>query len=153
RVLVEGENPALTPDGEEVLYSVTGTGTVLAIPRRGGASRSVTMVPGLVRFLGVGADKRVHMMVARSQAWEAWGAPLAGGTAVQDLPTPWSFLYAAPSGGWRAAIEWLPGNYHRVRFVPPGGPLEDPSLHEILSRGAFAWGSDGLTWFYRGEGG
>src|SRR5262249_38739671 len=137
--IVDGENPVLTADGREILYSLTGGETVMAVPVAGGRSRTVTHVPGMVRYMRVGPAHRVYMMVARSQTWEAWGAPVAGGVAERELPAPWTFLYPAPSNGWRAAIAWLPGHFYRVRLLSPGAALDDSSQHEISSRGSFAW--------------
>ena len=88
--VVEGETPALTPDGTEVVYSVTGTGRVMAIALAGGGPRHVTQVPGTIWSINVGPDGEVHLLVARPQRWEAWSAPLAGGAAAVELPAPWS---------------------------------------------------------------
>jgi Tol biopolymer transport system component len=147
--LFDGATPALTPDGAEIVYWVHGTGRVLAAPRGGGASRPVTEVPGRPINIAVGPEGRVHLVVARPPGWEAWGAPLAGGVAERELSAPWGLLLPAPRGGWRAAIEW-DGGRRRVRFVPPGAALDDPSARELVEegRGGQAWMPDGRSWVY-----
>jgi hypothetical protein len=100
--LVEGKAPAQTLDGREVLYSVQGR--VMAIPLHGGTQRAVTEVDGTVMSTRAGADGKVHMMVARPQGFEAWGAPVAGGSAERELPD-WAALWPAPRGGGRAVLQ------------------------------------------------
>jgi dipeptidyl aminopeptidase/acylaminoacyl peptidase len=149
--LVDGETPALTVDGAEVVFSVTGTGEVRAVPRVGGAARPITTLPGSIRAIHVGDDGKVHVTIAMPTGSEAWVAPLAGGAAERELPSPWTALVPAAHGGWRALLAARGGGY-RVRFLAPGAPFDDPAARELSARGRWAFSADGTTWIFNRDG-
>ena len=111
--LVDGETPAFTLDGAEILYSVPGR--ILAMPGRGGAPREVTRVSGKVLDVRVGPDRRIHFMVVGGQGPEAWSAPVAGGSSERELPAPWTEVVPAPRGDWRAVTHVVDAGARRVR--------------------------------------
>src|SRR5262249_27968215 len=116
--------------------------------------RVVTEITGTVLDLHVGPDGRVHMMVALPTGWEAWSAPVAGGAAMRELPTPWTALWPAPRGGWGAALRIGRGPAIRARLVPPGSDVNGPGAREVaVDSGdawtpAAAWTPDGQSWLY-----
>jgi serine/threonine protein kinase len=144
-VLGEGESPALTPDGAELLF---GRGPkLLAMPTHGeNAPRVVADLPGTAYDLHVGQDGRVHMMITRQTGHESWSVPLAGGVPEHELPLPWTDLLPAPQGGWRAAVEKTNYGTSRVRFLAPGAPL-DPGTRAVEVESG-AWAYDGRSFFY-----
>src|SRR5262249_8814895 len=103
-VLANGATPDLTPRGDEVVFAEAGSGGVRAVPVTGGPSRAITEAPGRVTHLGVGADEKVHLAIAKPDGFEAWAAPLAGGPAIREAAAPWLTIWPAPVGGWRSAF-------------------------------------------------
>src|SRR5262249_29814404 len=102
QTLGEGDVATLSPDGSEVIYSVPGTPTrILAMPRKGGPSRTVTTIARRVTDLAMGPDGTVHLGLGDAAGFEAWRAPLAGGEAIREAPAPWALIAPAPTGGWR----------------------------------------------------
>jgi WD40-like Beta Propeller Repeat len=145
RTLAEGRTPAVSPDGREIFYSVSGSPTrVFAVPRTGGTPRPVTEIAQPIRHLAAGADGQLHIWVVGEKVFEAWRAPLAGGVAEREAPAPWAWIVPAPAGGWRMAlaIEGIPtleGVRVTRHFWPPGVSLDDPPARVQRSDGP-GWG-------------
>jgi len=60
-----------------------------------------------------------------------------------------SWLMPSPRGGGRAAVQLLDYSPRwRVRFLPPGAPLDAPGAREITANGSCVWALDGRSWVY-----
>ncbi len=95
RVIAEGDLPALTVDGREVVFA-TGAGhsQIAAASFGGGPQRVLGELPGKVEGIAVGPDGMVHVAVAGSGDTTAWRVPPSSfdptevepGVAKVDLP-------------------------------------------------------------------
>src|SRR5262249_37314470 len=148
--LADGATPDLTPRGDEVVFAEVGGGRVRAVPVAGGPSRAIAEAPGRVTRLGVGADEKVHLAIAKPDGFEAWAAPLAGGPATREAAAPWFMIWPAPVGGWRAALAPSLVCTLRIRFLPPGDSLDDTSAHEVEASSYGSWARDGRSYLYVG---
>ncbi len=147
RTLVQGQTPAVSPDGRVIFYSVAGSPTrVLAVPRAGGTPRPVTEISQPIRQLGAGPDGQLHMWVIGNNGSEAWRAPLSGGAPEREAPAPWAWIVPAPAGGWRLAIA-IDGVRATRHFWPPGAGLDDPParVRGPDSRGWGVWDANGQS--------
>jgi dipeptidyl aminopeptidase/acylaminoacyl peptidase len=149
--IAEGSTPSVA--GDEILY--TAGRKVLAWSSAGRPPRLLTeLPPGEPINLFAGSDGRAHITLETGGGWEAWTAPLAGGSAQRELPAPWSALHPAPRGGWRVAIE-LQGRApirNRCRFLRPGAEIDDPGAREVAASDTGAWMPDGRSWIYPRDG-
>jgi hypothetical protein len=154
RVLAVGTNPALTLDGAEVVYAAGPR--ILAVPRSGGAPRTLAEIDGKVAALDVGGDGHVHLSLTRGGTREAWRVPLAGGAAEREAPAPWCQVVPAPVGGWTLAVRCESMVAVHGHLVPPGAELGDPAARTLT--GKATWEASGaslvtydLTWVRRVE--
>jgi serine/threonine protein kinase len=147
RILGEGIVPAITLDGETVLFgSADVPPRLLAVSRAGGAIRTVAQLPGPLVDLAAGPDGNAHASLRLPGGVEAWRIPLSGGVPSREAPPPYCQLVPAPSGGWIAA-ERCDGARSEIRLLSPGMHLDDPAARTLAARG-WSWDLDGRSLIY-----
>lgn len=142
RVIAEGTDPAITLDGAEVVY-VAGS-TILAVPRAGGAPRTIAEIDGKVAALEVGGDDRIHFGLTRGGTREAWRVPLAGGAPEREAPAPWCQVVPAPAGGWTYALRCASTVMREVHLFAPGAGLDDAPARTLWAS-KVAWEASGAS--------
>jgi hypothetical protein len=137
RVLADGRSPEFIGDGDEIAFVDSSDPTwVRAVPRTGGAPRSVTRAPGRVSFLAAGPEGQLHLGVPKHGAFRV---PVQGGDPVLEMPPPCVGLIPAPTGGWRLA-----STEEDRRVLGPAMALDDPRARSI-GPGYVAWDRDGRS--------
>jgi serine/threonine protein kinase len=98
RAIADGTAGAPTLDDAEIVVAAGNPAHVVALPRRGGAPRTIGDLDGEVTRLVVGPDRAVHATIDHRGRLEAWRLPLAGGAATRDGAADWSIAIPAPNG-------------------------------------------------------
>jgi Tol biopolymer transport system component len=135
RVLTDGELPAPTWNGAEVIFTRTlaaGRTAILAMPLAGGAVRPLAEVDGEILSARASLDGWVHFQRDRDGRAAAWRVWLAGGQPEEEAPDPWSLVLPL-AGGWVLGTQDATRKEVDYYLMPPGVPLGAPGAHHIRS--------------------
>lgn len=149
RVFAPADAVTLTVDGREVLVALNDEkgAEVRAIPRTGGAPRSLGRFPKPVLVMSPGSDGWIYARLGTADHPQGiWKISPAGGEAVRENIRQDAAMLPAPTGGWRLVGDLLTSPMFRWHLVRPDQPLDAPAgAAETFDAGQIAWAPDGKS--------